>query len=132
MFLKFFRNGSVPRPARRPIDRRRRFGVEGLEGRELLATLYVATGGSDGNSGAIGSPLHSIQAAVTAANSGDEIRVAAGTYTYDASADKFGPKRQFSYAQAFGETPVVAIQGKQLNIYGGFSKSDFSKYGSTN
>jgi hypothetical protein len=110
----------------RPRPQPRRLGVEVLEPRELLATLYVAPSGSDANPGTSASPLRSIQAAVTNASSGDEIRVAEGTYTYDPSADRFGPRKQFSYVDVLGTRAVVNLMGKQLAIRGGFSTDNFN------
>ncbi len=109
------------RPARRPL-----FDVENLELRQLLATLYVATSGSDSGSGSVNSPYQSIQEAVTRANSGDQILVAGGTYTYAADADHFGSNNQFSYTSALGAKSVVAVMGKQLTIEGGFTTSNWA------
>ena len=49
-------------------------------------------------------------------------------YSYDPGSDRFGGKNQsnFSYANVFGATPIVAIQGKQLSILGGFSTANWS------
>jgi len=109
---------SHPQP-RRP--RGRRPGVEGLEARQLLATLFVAAGGSDSNTGAYNSPFRDIQVAVNKAASGDLIKVAAGTYTYDQAADQYGPTPVFSYSNALGTVAVVNVVGKVLSIQGGFS-----------
>jgi autotransporter-associated beta strand protein/parallel beta-helix repeat protein len=45
------------------------------------ATYYVATDGSDSNSGAIESPFATVQRAQTAANAGDTVYLRGGTYT---------------------------------------------------
>src|SRR4051812_18590427 len=107
-------------------SRKRSLSFDGLEARELLATLYVATSGSDAGPGSTSAPFRTIQEAVTAASSGDEIRVAEGTYTYDPGSDKFGPKKQFSYSSILGSSPVVAVYNKQVSILGGFSLSDWN------
>jgi len=104
---------------------RRTLGFEGLENRELLATLYVAPTGSDSGPGTTTSPFRNIQEAVTAASSGDQIRVAAGVYTFDPVSDHFGSKGQFSYSGSLGTTAVVSVIGKQLSILGGFSTSNW-------
>jgi len=46
-----------------------------------MATIYVATTGSDSNSGASGSPVKSITKAAQLANAGDTVLVAGGTYS---------------------------------------------------
>lgn len=101
--------------------------LESLESRELLATLYVATTGSDSSpSGNPTLPFRSIQHAVTLANSGDTIKVAAGTYGYSASADQEG-----RYTQNFGTSTVFTLINKQLSILGGYRTSDWNAYNPT-
>ncbi len=109
----------------RRLGGRRRPGFEGLESRELLAILYVAPTGSDSGPGTTASPFKNIQEAVTAASSGDQIRVATGTYTYSPISDHFGNNNQFSYSGSLGTTAVVSIIGKQLSILGGYSTTNW-------
>src|SRR5437016_4623338 len=59
-------------PLRRPS---RRPGVEALEDRRMLSATLVVGGANDP-----AAQYHTINAAVTAANPGDTIRVDAGTY----------------------------------------------------
>ncbi len=83
---------------------------------------YVVTTGSDtGNNCATpGSPCASIQRAVNQSTSGDEIRVAAGTYFYNSSED---------IPCSFLETrPVVCVLDKELWIRGGFTASNWNSY----
>ena len=54
----------------------------------ITSAWYVSTsgdGGNDVNSGTASSPLATIQAAVTAASAGEEVRVSAGTYSVDST-----------------------------------------------
>ena len=109
-------------------DHRFRSGLafEPLEGRALMATLYVATTGSDGNGpGNPGAPLRTIQHAVTVAGSGDVILVAAGTYTYDGTADA---ENGINYAKTFGTATVFTVFRKQISVVGGYSASNWGAY----
>jgi len=55
--------------------------VESLESRMLMSnTWYVSNGGDDGASGAQGSPIATLQAALDRAQSGDRILLSTGTY----------------------------------------------------
>ncbi|MGE3820178.1 MAG: hypothetical protein AB7I30_12220, partial [Isosphaeraceae bacterium] len=113
-------------PCRQPRRARRinRPCLECLEERALLATLFVATTGSDGNpSGNPNQPFRSIQHAVTVAQSGDTIKVAAGTYGYSASADQAG-----RYTQNFGASTVFTLINKQLTMIGGYQANDWNTY----
>ena len=103
---------------------RRRPAVEILEGRALLATLFVAPSGSDANTpGNPSAPLLSLQHAVTVARSGDVILLAAGTYGYNQAADAEG-----NYSTNFGAQTVFTLINKQLSIVGGYSTSNWSVY----
>ncbi|WP_422929458.1 hypothetical protein [Singulisphaera sp. PoT] len=113
------------RPLAPSLGDGRRLTFEGLEDRALMAVLYVAPSGSDSGPGSIASPFKNIQEAVTAANSGDQIRVASGVYTYSSTADKFGPRGQQSYSGVLGTTAVIAMFGKQISILGGYSTNNW-------
>src|SRR6516162_7574446 len=65
--MSFLGRHTRTRPARRP-----RLEVEAMEARSLLSTLFVNP--------AVPQDFHTIQAAVNAANPGDTIKVAPGTY----------------------------------------------------
>lgn len=59
-----------------------------LGGFTVTNARYVSTnadGGDDGNIGTASSPMETIQAAVAASSSGEEVRVSAGTYTVDSA-----------------------------------------------
>ncbi len=75
----------------------------------IAAIHYVAPGGSCGGE----SPCYStIQAAVAAAGNGDEIRVAAGTYSTTSTGD--------------GKTAVVLIINKKITLRGGYTTSNWN------
>lgn len=71
----------------------------------------VGAGSDAGSCGAVATPCASIQRAVNLSQSGDEILVASGVYTYQAAADPC----------ASSDTGVVCIVNKQLTIRGGFA-----------
>lgn len=71
----------------------------------------IGTGSDAGSCGANTSPCESIQRAVNLSQSGDEILVATGLYTYQAGLDPCSA----------GNTGVVCIVNKRLTIVGGFA-----------
>jgi len=77
-----------------------------------------ASGNDAGQCGAQVQPCKSIQRAVNLAVTGDEIRVAQGTYTFDPAQDPC--------SGAIGTTAVVCVLNKQLAILGGYSSVDWS------
>lgn len=91
----------------------------------LYATTFhvdMTTGVDVAGCGSQASPCASIQQAVNqAANTGDTILVAEGTYTYDAGLDP-----------CTDETAVVCIVGKKLTILGGFASNDWTQSDPTN
>ena len=72
---------------RRPLPIRRRsqrLCLERFEDRTVPSTFFVAQNGQDvAGGGGQGNPFGTIQFAVNTANSGDTIKVAAGTYVYN-------------------------------------------------
>lgn len=84
------------------------------------ATLRVDISDPDAtDAGGCGSqvmPCRSIQAAINAAVSGDEILVAAGTYTHDAGLEP---------AECNDSTAVACAVNKELTIRGGFTGGDW-------
>lgn len=81
---------------------------------------YVASTGTDqGDCSLPELPCRTIQYAVNQASSGDTIRVAAGTYTYNHAVDHcdFLPEQGKS---------VICVVDKTLTILGGYSVSDWS------
>src|SRR5436190_8379407 len=74
--------------------------IEMLEDRCVPTTFKVsATTGADGSDGVV-NPFRSIQHAINAAQSGDTILMAAGTYGFNAAEDRFS---------ATGGTTAVAF-----------------------
>ena len=120
-----------PSPARPASPFRVRFAALARRGAWLalaLATAGPATaavwyvdvaGGADGSGCGVSpaSPCKNIQKAVNASATLDEIRVATGTYAYQASLEA---------CSTIGNTAVVCILNKQLTIRGGFSASDWT------
>ena len=81
------------------------------------AIRYVAPGGHCGGA----APCYaSIQAAVDAAQDGDIIKVAAGTYT--------GAQTKVSATTGYTYTQVVMVDGKSLTLKGGFIPTDWNAY----
>ena len=83
-------------------------------------TLRVAPSGSDSSScGSSSTPCRSIQYTVNKSASGDTILLAAGSYTYNSSADTC------TFLPASGKS-VVCIVDKTLAILGGYTTSNWS------
>ena len=83
-------------------------------------TLRLAPSGSDTSScGSASAPCRTIQYAVNKAASGDTLLLAAGTYTYNTSADTC------TFLPSSGKS-VVCIVDKTLAILGGYTTSNWS------
>jgi hypothetical protein len=84
-------------------------------------TIHIAKNGNDSEScGSTSTPCQTLQYAVDKAQSGDMIKVAKGTYTYNGS-------NQSSTCKTSTITPsVVCIIDKHLIMLGGYSTSDWS------
>lgn len=87
---------------------------------QAAGDLYVnASGGADtANCGTPAQPCASIQKAVNLAASGATIRVAKGTYYYNAAADQC--------SSIVGKTGVVCVLNKDVTLLGGFTASNWS------
>lgn len=93
---------------------------------EDATTLHVSavTGVDSATCGSQAAPCKSIQKAINRSQSGDTIKVAAGTYGYPGSDN---PCYQF-----FGQMLVVAcLIDKQITLQGGYSTADWSTYAPT-
>ena len=85
---------------------------------QASSNIYVKTNGSDSSGcGSTAAPCRSIQYAVNKAVSGDSIRVAKGTYSYNAAVDKC----TFLVTRA-----VVCILNLNLDIIGGYDGTNWS------
>jgi hypothetical protein len=81
-------------------------------------TRYVAASGADtGDCSSTSTPCRTIQYAVNQSASGNVIRVAQGTYTYNAGPD---------FCSFLQTRAVVCIVDKSLTILGGYSTSNWS------
>lgn len=82
-------------------------------------TWHVSPTGTDSAScGSSSTPCRNIQFAVEKANSGDTIKVAAGTYTYISASNRC--------QDWYGTTGVLCIDRKQLTILGGYSVNNWN------
>lgn len=116
--LKAFRY-SAPDVCSQQWRRHLPLRLETLEDRAVPSTFYVSNGGQDvAGGGGQSNPFGSIQFAINQANSGDTIKVAAGTYTYNAAADQL--------QSVIGTTAVAVIIGKELTLLGGFTAGNWS------
>src|SRR3972149_1346928 len=92
---------------------------DGARAAPLATTRYVAASGSDSgnNCAASGSPCRTIQRAANQSASGDTIKAAHGTYTYDSASDTC----------AFLQTrAVVCFVDKALTILGVYTTSNWT------
>jgi len=95
----------------------------GLASDGSAAEYHVApTGGSDSNSGAIGSPFATFGKAISLANGGDTIFARGGTYNLDSririqtSGATNNPIKLFAYP---GETPILNFASMSSSLLGG-------------
>lgn len=91
-----------------------------LLGMNLMgASYYVATSGNDSNNGSIGSPLKTLEKAVTLVQPGDYIYLRGGTYNMTVPSlvidrSKSGSSSAMIRVHAYGsETPVLRFDGKE-------------------
>src|SRR5690554_2887252 len=83
------------------------------------ASYYVATSGNDSNNGSIGSPLKTLEKAVTLVQPGDYIYLRGGTYNMTVPSlvidrSKSGSSSAMIRVHAYGsETPVLRFDGKE-------------------
>lgn len=111
------------KPTATPTRYRYRPSLDGLEDRLAPATFAVAPTGQDAAGfGTATAPFRTIQFALNQAASGDTILVATGTYTYNPATDITSPQPP----QGIGATAAVVVFNKQINLFGGFSTSDFN------
>jgi hypothetical protein len=80
--------------------------------------VSVSNGQDTASCGTQSQPCASIQYAVNKAASGQTILVAAGIYTFNATAD--------NCSTALGTTGVICLRNKELTILGGFSPTNWS------
>ena len=98
---------------------------EPLESRTLLSTYYVATNGSDGAEGSLGSPFKTINHAAQLARPGDTVVVRAGTYRETVTPARSGTSGgRITYKPYDGER--VTISG--ADRVGGWSNHSGSVY----
>lgn len=109
------------KPTRKPTTFRP--SLDGLEDRLVPATFAVAPTGQDAAGfGTAQAPYRTIQFALNQAGNGDTVLVAAGTYTYNAATDITSQQPPLG----IGATAAVVVFNKQVNLFGGFSTTDFN------
>jgi hypothetical protein len=102
--------------------------VQSLEGRVLLSTYYVSTGGSNANAGTLSKPFRTIQYAASLAQPGDTVLVRGGVYRETVTPARSGTSTaRISFKTYNGER--VTVSG--ADILGGWSVNSGSVYRAT-
>ena len=83
--------------------------IESLEGRVLLSTYFVSTGGNDANAGSTAAPFRTIQRAAAVAQPGDLVLIRAGVYRETVAPAHSGTQAApITFAAYNGENVVVS------------------------
>lgn len=91
-------------------------GLAAPDAAAVVRRVDVSGGSDAGSCGSAASPCFSIQRAVNLSQTGDEILVAAGVYTYQPALDPCSA----------GDTGVVCIVNERLTLRGGFDGVDWT------
>ena len=117
-----FRLWGSPEPRPLPDSRSK---LESLESRVLLSTYYVATSGSDTNTGSLDHPFRTIQRAANLVEPGDTVLIRGGTYRETVKPASSGTRAAPIVFKPYGDENVT-VSG--ADVVSGWSEHDGSVF----